>query len=68
MIRNIYGFHQRFRNMQGKPVGRWTVALFSKLSHARRLHQPAQRYSDVGPIFKTSARIPKRFEEGGMPV
>jgi hypothetical protein len=66
VTRNIYGFHQRFRNMHGKPIGRWTVALFHRLRHAQRLHNAAHRYSDVGPIFKTTARIPKRFEEGEM--
>lgn len=62
--RTIFGFWQRFRNLDGTPRGRWHPMFYGSLKLARKLHSMAQRYSDVGPIFSGKVSIPKRFHEG----
>jgi hypothetical protein len=66
MIRPFYGFWERFRNLDGKPKGKWIIFLYGSKKTAVRMHTMAQKYADTGPVFKTAAEIPKRFKEGRM--
>jgi hypothetical protein len=61
MKRPLYGFWQRFLELDRKtPRGPWHFCVYPSRRSARIMHASAEHYSLVGPIFKTSANIPKR--------
>jgi hypothetical protein len=62
-IRPIYGFWQRFRDLEGKPKGGWLLFVFRSKAAAKLMHQTSASYSDRGPVFRTEAEIPKRYQE-----